>query len=108
MDAISMDIALDFIEQLTNRVGIPVTIAIVFVWIAIRAYNFWEKKLDSHLTDQTKIMAGLVTAVESSAEATKTTVTVLDRICVMATHIEALQEANSRITSSEGDHDGKT
>jgi len=46
-----MDIALNFIEGLITRVGVPVTICAVAIYIALDSYFFWKGKVSNELDE---------------------------------------------------------
>lgn len=49
-----MEFSLDFIEGLVNRIGLPVSISIIGLWIVTDIYLTIKKKIVKHLEKQTE------------------------------------------------------
>jgi len=59
---------LTFVGEMINRIGIPVTVCAVAIWIAIRSYLIWEKKISVQLDKQDKDIENIKHCAERTVE----------------------------------------
>ena len=82
-----MEIAV--IEQLITRVGLPVALCAVFIWIIIRVYLVIENKIIAYLENVSQILIKQANSVESISHAIESFATVLNTVCANTIAIDA-------------------
>jgi hypothetical protein len=97
-----MDPLLTTISELVVRVGVPVTMAILFMIIVWGWNTYARTKVEQHLVNQSAIMTKMCDTTESMANSVEIVCKVLDKLCVTVDHIEDLAMVSEALRKAGG------